>query len=533
MNWATYLQEHQIILLFLIIALGFLLGRIRIWTFSFEASGILFVAMIFGHFGFSLNDDLQSLGLIFFIYAIGLQAGPSIFHISKKEGLQLNGLVFLIIAFGALLTYGATLFWQLDMSMAIGLFAGALTSTPGLAAAQETTQSALTSTGYGIAYPFGVIGVILFIKLLPVFYKVSLKKEERQEEKKIKATHEAVIWKEVEITNRELNGRILKSLHFYHHTGTVISRIFHEGQLIVPDADTAIHIGDIVRIVGNQSEVEAAVPLLGRVSRKKMPEAQQFESRRFVVTNKDIIGKTIAQLNLRTYYDANITRIRRGGLEFSAEPDQKLQWGDRVRVAGDAAQMDQIRRLFGDEMRKVEFGDIFAIIMGILLGIAAGLIPFSIGRALQFNLGVTGGVLLAGLFLSNRGKIGPIVWQVPVPIIAFMRELGLTLFLAVVGVKAGAQVFHIIQTQGIQLILIGILITILPMALVTLVARMRYKMLLIELFGVLSGGMTSSPGLAAATGLTESQRPLILYATVYPFAMILMMVMVKLLALMG
>lgn len=530
MDIVQYLQSHQTVLLFLIISLGFLFGRIRIMGFSFEASGILFMAMVFGHYGFVLNEDFQTFGLILFIYAIGLQAGPSIFNISKKQGLQLYLFVFIIISVGAIITLITSKIWDVDMPLAIGLFAGALTSTPGLASAQETTQSALTSTGYGLAYPFGVIGVILFLKLLPVILKVNIKNEEQVEKDRQEQKQKPVVHKHVLITNKELDGKSLSELSFNRITGTIISRMMHEGEVIVPGAATTLNLNDVVRIVGTDAQLKIAIPFLGKSSNVKFPEVKHFESQRFVVTNKEVIGKTISELNLYSYYNVNITRIRRGGLEYTAEPDQRLSWGDRVRVAGDASQMDDVGTLLGNEMKKVEFGDIFSIFMGMLLGIIAGLIPFSIGKAISFNLGITGGVLLAGLFLSNRGKVGPVIWQVPMPIIAIIRELGLTLFLAVVGVKAGAEVLSTIKADGLKLVLIGSLITILPMLIVSLVARSKYKTKILELYGIISGGMTSTPGLAVATGGTESQTPLIIYATVYPAAMILMMVWVKILA---
>jgi len=530
MDWTTYLQSHEIVLLFLVLTLGFLLGRIKIFGFSLESSAILFVAMFFGNLGFTLNHDLQVLGLILFIYAIGLQAGPTIFNMSRQQSFQFNLLVILLLSSGALLTYLVTLIWHVDMSLAIGLFAGAMTSTPGLAAAQEATGSVLTSTGYGVAYPFGVIGVILFIKLLPLLFRTSLKDEEEALRREEASQKEEIINQLVLITNAALDGKTLQELDFNRITGTVISRVVHEGQLQVPVAETQLHKNDIVRIVGEKSKVKAAVPFLGKEYAEKLPEARYFESRKFVVTNKEIIGKTISELNLHAIYNANITRIRRGGLEFSAEPGQRLCWGDRVRVAGDAQQMDQIRHLFGDEMKKLEHSNVFSIILGILMGILAGLIPFSIGKVISFNLGLTGGVLLAGLILSNRGKVGPVIWMVPVPIVNFMRELGLILFLAVVGMKAGSQVLHTVQHEGFKLLLMGALITIVPMLVMSLFARIKFKLSLLDLFGLISGGMTSTPGLAAATGMTESQRPLIRYASVYPFAMLLMMVFCKILA---
>ncbi|MBD3225080.1 MAG: transporter [Caldithrix sp.] len=530
MQFTDFLQNHQVILLFLIITLGYLFGRIKIWGFSFEATGILFVAMIFGNYGFTLLDEFQKMGLILFIYAIGLQAGPAIFNISRKQGLRINLLVIILLGSGALITYVSSYIWNIDMQLAIGLFAGAMTSTPGLASAQETTGSALTSTGYGVAYPFGVIGVILFIKLLPYIFKVDIRKEEEQENRKQRAGSQKVIHKHVRITSETLDGKTLGELNFSRMTGTVISRLKHDGEVRIPSPELQLHVGDVVRLVGEKSRIETAIPFMGEVTDEPIPTVQYFESRMFVVTNKDMVGKSIAELNLPAMYNVNITRIRRGGLEFTAEPDQRLNWGDRVRIAGDAAHMTAIRNLLGDEMKKIEYGDIFAIIAGILIGIGIGLIPFSLGKAISLNLGVTGGVLIAGIILSNRVKLGPIIWQVPMPIISLIRDLGLTMFLAVVGIKAGSEVITTVQQQGIKLILIGVVITLMPMIIITLIARFKYRIYLIEMVGMLSGGMTSTPGLAAGAGITESQAPLLMYATVYPFAMILMMIFVKILA---
>ncbi|MHB2154154.1 aspartate:alanine exchanger family transporter [Calditrichota bacterium GD2] len=531
MEVSAYLHSHAVFLLILIIVFGFLLGRIRLFNFSLETSGILFVAMAFGHFGFRLPGEFQTLGLILFIYAIGLQAGPSIFNISRKQGFQLNLIVLVLISSGAVLTLILAKLLDVNTALAVGLFTGALTSTPGLAAAQEATGSTLTSTGYGLAYSFGVIGVILFIKLMPVIFRSSIKEEDQkitQEEQKQKRP---ILRKEVVITNQALEGKTLADLHFFQTTGTVISRISQKGKIVIPGPDTELHVGDVVRIIGEEAQIKAVIPFLGKESEQPLPDVSRFESRKFILTNRDIVGKTISELNLRQRFNANITRVRRGGLEFTAEPGLKLQWGDRVRVVGEADQMEQIRQLFGDEMRKIEYGDVFAITMGILIGVLIGLVPFSIGRIFSFSLGLTGGVLFAGLFLSNRGKVGPVIWQVPVPIITFMRDLGLTFFLAVVGTKAGAEVVQVVQTSGPKLILMGALITVLPMVLVSIWARKKYKLYLLDLMGIISGGMTSSPGLAAAASMTESQRPIILYATVYPFAMILMIIWAKIMAL--
>ena len=528
MDFIAYLHTHQIVLLFLIISIGYLVGQIKIFGFSLGSSAIIFVAMFFGHHGFKLSHDFQILGLILFIYAIGLNAGPVIFNMSKKQSMTLYTLILVLLSSGAVLTYLASKLWQLDMNLAVGLFAGSMTSTPGLAAAQEAANSPLTSTGYALAYPVGVVGVVLFIKLLPVVLGVNLKKENQLSEEKENMAKEEIVRKTVLVTNESLEGKTLAELNFAKTTGAIVSRIMRDDQLLVPGADVALQLNDLLCIVGEKSKIRSAIPFIGKASAKKISEVHYFGSKNFVVTNKEIVGKSLAELNLHAYYNVNITRIRRGGMEFTAEPRQRLQWGDRLRVAGEVSRMDAVQKLLGDEMKKLEAGNIYSIIIGILFGVAFGLIPFSIG-GISLKLGVTGGVLLAGLFLSNRGKVGPVIWLVPAPIKNFMRELGLTLFLAVVGINAGPKILHTITGQGPQLLLIGVIIVLIPMLITTILARSKYKMLLIELFGLLSGGMTSTPGLAAGTTMTDSQRPLVLYATVYPFAMILMMVLIKIL----
>lgn len=531
MNFYSFLQDNPVILLSLIVVIGFVIGRIRIFGFSFETSAILLVAMFFGKYGLDLPEEFQILGLILFIYSIGLQAGPSIFNIGKKEGFQLNLIVLILISFSALFTTILAKLFSLDMALAIGLFTGALTSTPGLAAGLEATGSSLTSAGYGLAYSFGVIGVIIYIRVLPYIIKANLEEEEKELTKEEMKERKKIIRKEVIITNEELDGKTLGELNFFRTTNTIISRILHQGKVLLPKNDTTLHLEDVVRIVGEENFVKATIPLLGKETEEKFPDVSNFESNQFVLTNKEIVGKTIGDLNLREHYNANITRVKRGGLEFTASANLKLHWGDKITIVGDKEHMEEVKKLFGDEIKKIEYGDIFPIMMGILFGIFIGLIPFSIGKVLSFNLGVSGGVLLMGIILSNRGKVGPIIFQVPAPLVSFMRDFGLVLFLSSIGIKAGSQIGIIIQKEGFQIILLSILITIVPMVMITIVLKTFFKKKVIEMLGIISGGMTSSPGLAVASNMTESQRPVILYATVYPFAMILMIIWAKIMAL--
>ncbi len=520
----AFLNNQQIFSLFIIISIGYFLGKIKVKGFSFESSAILFVAMFAGHLGIKLPSSIKILGLLFFIYSIGLQAGPRFFSFFKKEGKILNLFAFLIVTSGALATIFAIIFLHINHKIAIGLFAGALTSTPGLAAAQEATGSNLTSVGYGIAYPFGVIGVILFIKVLPYFVKYKEKRNETENEKaNIKFQHNIV-------KNPAIFGKTLRELSFRTMTGCVISRIKRGESTFIPKPSTKLLKGDIVRVVGTENNLKNATNFLGGISKQPIDKGENITVKRFVVTNKETIGKTIREIALNSYLDATITRIRRSGIEFPAMLNHKLEWGDRITVVGEKKVMNKIKEIFGDDIKALEEGNIYSVILGMVIGIMLGMIPVSIGNILSIKIGITGGILLSGLILSNIGKTGPIIWRAPGPIIHLVRELGLVFFLAVVGVNAGSSFLTIIKSKGISLLMAGAIITVSPLIFSTIFNKLITRFSQSKLGGILAGGMTSTPGLSAAIGNSKSEEPLIYYASVYPVAMISMIIWAKILA---
>lgn len=525
-----FLQNQPILTLFLIITIGYLIGQIKWKGFSLESSAILFVALIAGHLGLNLPSILKILGLLFFIYAIGLQAGPTFLTFFKRDGFVLNLVAFSLVSIGAIVTIVVVLLFHIHPEIAIGLFAGALTSTPGLAAAQEATNSGLTSIGYGVAYPFGVIGVIFFVKILPVLLKTSYKKLELNESEKKRMDTAQLTYQHNRVLNPAIVGKTLRDLHFRSSTGCIISRLMRDDQVMVPRADTILQKNDIVRVVGRAEDLPKATNLLGSLSEKSIPQSM-LDVKRFVVTNKKIVGKKIRDISLGSYYNANITRIRRSGMEFPALPDQKLEWGDRLTIVGEKDIMPELKDLFGDDVKLLEEGNIYSIILGMVIGILLGMIPVSIGNIISLKMGITGGILLSGLILSNIGKTGPIIWRAPGPIITFIRELGLVLFLAVVGVQAGSRMMEVLHHQGLILLFAGALITVIPMLIIFLVNKSLLKIDLLRFSGLITGGMTSTPGLAAVTSSTNSSAPMITYAAVYPISMISMMIWAKFLAL--
>jgi len=525
----NFLNSQPLLCILVIISLGYLMGHLRFKGFSLESSAILFVALLAGHLGLTVPGIFKSLGLALFIYSIGLQAGPSIHILFKKEGMGLNLLAFLIVVFGAIFTVLGILIFGFEKNISIGIFAGALTSTPGLATAIEATRSSATSIGYGIAYPVGVIGVIIFIKFLPIMMRITIPEAEKKEREALEQDHTPVVNRLIRVANLNVIGKKIKDLNFTAITGCVISRLVRGENEEVPTGETLLQKGDILRIVGQEDKIDGAMLLLGYATDKKIP-AGTLDMARFVVSNKQLVGKTLGELKLRLLYEANITRVSRSGIDIPASRDLKLEWGDQIWVVAEKHWMDKIKQFFGDDIQKTSEGNVFAIILGITLGILIGMIPVSIG-SLSFELGMTGGILLAGLLLSNRGRLGPIIWRVPYPIINFLREVGLIFFLATVGTSAGENLGAIIQKNGISLLLWGAVVTIMPMFLALLVSRWKMGLSIFQLLGLIPGGMTSTPGFATAVTLTRSQTPAAIYAAVYPVAMIAMILWTKILVL--
>jgi putative transport protein len=528
-NVVEFLNSQPLLLVLAIISLGYFLGQVKIKGFSLESSAILFVALAAGHYGLKVPDIFRLLGLVLFIYSIGLQAGPRVSLLFKKEGMGLNILAFLIVTTGALLTILGILIFGFGRDISIGIFAGALTSTPGLASAYEATQSGITSIGYGIAYPIGVIGVILFIRLLPLILKTDIQQEERAELESRQQEQAPVVNRLIEISNPNVCEKPIRSLNIRRMTGCILSRLIRGDVVKVPYGDTILQAGDLVRVVGKEENIQGAVLLLGRLSAKEIPPGK-LDMKRFVVTNRELVGKKIRDLNVRMKYEANITRIGRSGIDIPASPEFEIQWGDRVSVVAEHQWMDDLKAFFGDDIRKADEANVFSIFLGITLGILIGMIPVSIGRVFSFRMGITGGILVAGLLLSNRGRLGPIVWRIPFNIINFIRELGLIFFLCAVGTGAGENLLTVIEKNGLPMVLWGAVITLLPMCMMLFLSVKKYRLTIFQLFGLIPGGMTSTPGFAAAVSITQSQTPALIYAAVYPVAMLSMIVWAKILA---
>jgi len=527
------LLQSSYFALFLIIALGFILGKISFKGLSLGISAVIFVALVFGHFGIRLNKDLQQIGLVLFIFTVGIQAGPGFIKSIRDSGGKLILMASIVIVIGAITTLLLSWAFGIDMNIAIGLFTGALTSTPGLAAAIDITGSSLSSIGYGVAYPFGVIGVILFMKIFPQLIRVDTKKANAEIEKQRKLSNPEIYNKHFRVENSNLFGQTLQSLKIRSMTGATISRICHDNVPFIPMPNSCLHKDDLVKAVGTKEALDKLGTLIGSEVSDSIPLSGKHDVQSILVTNKDVVNKSIKQLNLMENFNATVTRIRRSSIDIVPSSDTQILFGDKLMVASDKENMKGVIRLLGNSEKKLSDTDFFPIATGITLGVLAGKISIVFPSGFAFSPGLTGGVLLIALILGSLGKTGPIMWSMSGAANQLIRQIGLLLFLSVVGTSAGAQIADTFQSYGIELFLVGGLITLIPLILAFLIGHYLLKINLFENLGALTGGMTSTPGLAAVGTLTDSNIPSKSYATVYPAAMVLLIICVQLLTLLG
>ncbi|MGM0376534.1 MAG: aspartate:alanine exchanger family transporter [Bacteroidota bacterium] len=524
------LFSTQYFALFMIICLGFILGSIKIKGISLDISAIIFVALIFGHFGVTMPSIIGKLGLILFIYTIGIQAGPGFFESFRKQGRNLAILATIVVGSASILTFAAFWWSGIDMPVAVGLLTGALTSTPGLAAAIDATGSSLVSIGYGIAYPFGVIGVILFVRLYPKIVRANIKKAEEDYERLNDAGFPEIKSKIFRVENENVSGKSISELRIRSMTQAVISRIMHEGEAVVPSPDTVLHTGDLIKAVGTDDALNKIRLLIGEETEDQIPLHKSYEVQSILVTNKEAVNQALGTFNLWGNYQATVTRLRRSGIDITPSPSMKLHMGDKLTVASSRESMKQVVRIFGNDDKKLSDTDFFPIATGIVLGILLGKLSISFGSEMSFNLGLTGGVLAVAMILSRIGRTGPVIWSMSGAATQLLRQIGLMFFLVEVGTKAGAELVDTYAEYGSQLFLIGGVITLVPMLLAVFASRFMKGMNILSMLGGITGSMTSTPGLAAVDPMTDTNAPAIAYATVYPVAMVLLIIFTQLLA---
>ncbi len=526
--------QHGYFALFVIICLGYIIGNAKFKGISLDISAIIFVALVFGHYGIIMPSIIEKLGLILFVYTIGIQAGPGFFDSFKKQGRTLVIMATVVIISASLLTFLAIKLFNIDVPVAIGLLTGALTSTPGLAAAIESTGSTGVSIGYGIAYPFGVIGVILFVRLYPKFTRINIKKAEEEYEKSSDEVFPEISFKHFIVENENVAGKTIGDLRVRTMTQSVISRVKSGNNPLVPQSTTVLNMGDIIKAVGTEEALKKVQLLIGSETKEEIPLKEGYEIQSILVSNANVVNKTIKEIYQWTAtYGVTITRVRRSGIDITPTPNLKLQMGDKIKISCNKAHMEVVTKIFGGNSKKLSDTDFFPIAAGIVLGFFLGKFSLNFGNSFTFSLGLTGGVLTVSMILSRIGKTGPIIWSMSGGANQLLRTLGLMFFLAGVGTKAGAQIVETYNQYGFTLFLIGGALTLLPMIFGAAIARWLFKVNVLSMLGALTGSMTSTPGLAAVDPMTETNAPSIAYATVYPVAMVLLIICVQILASLG
>ncbi len=513
------LLNEPLLLLFVILFLGSMLGQAKIKGLSLGTSGVLLVAMLFGHFGYEISQTVQNLGLSLFIVAVGLQAGPRFFRMMRSSGIVFGIIGLFIVLIAALTTIVVSKVFGLSPALSIGLMTGALTSTPGLAAALQATNDPLASVGYGIAYPFGVIAVVLFVQLLPRVFNIDLVKDlkEKVDPARNEGSPEVVT---VEVTNSIINKRTLKELKFEQYKSVVISRVIRGDRNIIALNDTVILVGDRLVAVGLRADLNRLCEDIGKEVEVDFKNSDHVKLRKVVVDSEEMIGKSLRELELRRMYGVTVTRMERGGFEFNQSSKWRMERGDVLTLVSSEDRLNVVEKLFSKKTLAVTNVHIFSLSLILLIGIVMGMVPIHLPNLGTVTFGVAGGPLFVALVIGHFGKLGPIRARYFQPSNQVIRDIGLVLFLAGAGTTAGQGLVEVVQREGLRLVFGGALITIIPIVVGFFLARKLFQLSMIHSLGALCGGLTSTPGLGAVNQLIDSEDPSIAYAAAYPFALI-------------
>ena len=536
-------------LLALVAVIGLWIGHFKIKGVGLGIGGVLFGGILVAHFttqyGIKLDSHtlhfVQEFGLILFVYTIGIQVGPGFFASLRQSGLTLNGLGILIVALGALVTILIYKFANIPLDVALGIYSGAVTNTPSLGAGQqilsELGMSQTTSNmgmAYAMAYPFGICGILLSMWLIRLFFKIKVDEEAANFEKESGHDKEALKSMSLKVTNTNLNGIHLIEIPGFDDEDVVCSRLKRGELVIVPKADTDVQLGDILHLVGNPEGLKKMHLIIGE--EVDVPVASlsgEIRSERVVVTNEKVLGKKIRHLGIHQKYGVVISRLNRAGVELVPTAHTTLQFGDVLHMVGKTDILNQAISVIGNAKQKLLQVQMLPVFIGIGLGVLLGSIPFYIpGFPVALKLGLAGGPLVVALILARIGSIGKLYWFMPPSANLALREIGIVLFLAVVGLKSGGSfVDTLTNGSGLEWMGYGIFITLVPLMIAGVIARLYAKLNYLSLCGLLAGSMTDPPALAFANELKEGSGAASLsYATVYPLTMFLRIISPQLLA---
>ena len=556
MNWLQDLLTnpnsiaHIVALYAFVISVGVLLGKIKFFGISLGGTFVLFVGILVGHFGFTGNTSIlsfiQDFGLILFVFCIGLQVGPSFFSSFKKGGITLNllavGIVTLNIAV-ALALYFA-LQGRVEIPMMVGILCGAVTNTPGLGAANEALQQLHydgpeIATGYACAYPLGVMGIILSMILIRYICRIDLNREaEEIQREEDENPHLKPYTISLKVQNEALDGKSLLQVQNFLARNFVCSRIYQNGHIHIPNANTLLHVGDRMFIVCAEDDSEAISAFIGpKIDdvdwQATDKQDKPMVSRRILVTQPSINGKTLGEMHFSSMYGVNVTRVNRSGMDLFAARNLRLQVGDRVMMVGPQDAIERVAGVLGNQLKRLDHPNIVTIFVGILCGIIFGSLPIAVpGMPTPVKLGLAGGPLIISILIGRFGYKVKLVTYTTMSANLMLREVGLVLFLASVGIKAGGNfVQTVVGGDGLLYVLIGFLITFIPLIIIGVIARWHHRVNYYTLIGLIAGSTTDPPALAYSNQISGNDAPAVGYSTVYPLAMFLRILTAQLLIL--
>ena len=528
---------HSVLILSLVIAFGIMLAKIKVAGVSLGITWILFVGIVFGHFNMTLNEHLlhfmKEFGLILFVYSIGLQVGPGFFSAFKKGGLTLNLLAMLVVFLGVVITIILHFVTGTPITTMVGILSGAVTNTPGLGAAQQANSdlngidAPEIALGYAVAYPLGVVGIILSLIALKYILRINTKTEEAEAERGLGHIQELTVRPiSFEIRNEAIDGKKIKDIRPLMNRDFVISRVqYNDGQKIeLVNSDTVLHLRDKILVISTPKDIEAISVFFGKQIDMQWEQLdKKLISRRILITKPELNGKMLSQLKIRNNFGASITRVNRSGVDLVAAPQLQLQMGDRVTIVGSELAVSHAEKVLGNSMKRLDHPNLIPIFLGIALGCILGSTPFVFpGIPQPVKLGLAGGPLIVSILISRFGPQYKMITYTTMSANLMLREIGISLFLACVGLGAGKGfVETVIYDGGYVWGGYGVIITIVPLLIAGLVGRYIFKLNYYTLIGVLGGSTTNPPALAYSNDLTSCDAPAVGYATVYPLTMFL------------
>lgn len=532
---------HIALLYALVIAVGVLLGKVKFWGISLGVTFVLFAGIVAGHIGLTAPTNIltfiQDFGLILFVFMIGLQVGPGFFESFRKGGVTLNALSTATVLLNVAVMFGCYfLFFDtsnpVNLPMMVGTMYGAVTNTPGLGAANEALESVFAgatkpqiASGYACAYPLGVLGIIGATIAIRYICSIRLDKEEKRlNDDAAENAHVKPHMMHLKVTNSYLAGRTLKQIHDFLNRDFVCSRILHEGHVSIPNRDTVFELGDQVFIVCAKADAEAIIAFIGPETEVAWEKQDQpLVSKRILVTQPSINGKTLGQMHFSSVHGVNVTRVTRQGMDLFASLDLALQVGDRVMVVGPEDAVNHVAKVLGNSIKRLDAPNIATIFLGIIIGIIFGSLPIAIpGMPVPLKLGIAGGPLIIAILIGRYGYKVHLVTYTTTSANMMLREIGLVLFLASVGIKAGAGFWDtVVQGDGLKYVYTGFLITVIPILIIGTIARLKYRFNYFTIMGMIAGTYTDPPALAYANQVCSKEAPAVGYSTVYPLSMFL------------